>query len=98
LPVSPAFCFSWDSLDWGTRESALPAAGVAASKSTDGVLTWNEPTLTGVPADGAKITSDPNMGVIYVAGSSALGPISTGDPNAHSTRIATAGWFPQKTA
>jgi hypothetical protein len=77
-----AFYFSWDALDWGTPEAALPSAGVAVTKSTDGGLTWRDPVLTGVPADGPKVTADPNTGTIYAAASSALGPLSTGDPNA----------------
>jgi hypothetical protein len=77
-----AFYFSWDALDWGTPDAALPSAGVAASKSTDGGLTWSDPVLTGVPADGPKVSSDLNTGTIFAAGSSALGPLSTGDPKA----------------
>ena len=76
------FYFSFDSLNWGTTEKALPNAGVSVSKSTDGGRTWSEPILTGVPADGPKITSDLSTGTIYLAASSRLGPRSTGDPNA----------------
>ena len=75
------FYFSFDSLNWGTVEKALPNAGVSVSKSTDGGRTWSVPILTGVPADGPKIAADLSTGTIYLSASSQLGPRSTGDPS-----------------
>jgi len=76
------FYLSWDDLNWGSPENALPNAGVAVSKSTDGGRTWSVPVLTGTPVDGPKLAADLNTGTIYEASSSNLGPHATGD--AHS--------------
>jgi hypothetical protein len=73
------FYVSWDDLNWGSPENALPNAGVALSKSTDGGRTWSVPVLTGTPVDGPKLTADLNTGTLYEASSSNLGPHATGD-------------------
>ena len=75
------FYLSFDLLDWGTPEKALPAAGIGVSKSTDGGKTWSDPELTGTPADGPKITSDPTTSTVYIASSTTIGPRATGDPS-----------------
>jgi hypothetical protein len=82
VAVTPdgTFYLSFDNMDWGTPEDALPAGGIAVSKSTDGGKTWSSPVLTGTPLDGPKMVADPNTGTIYEASSSVLGPLATGDP------------------
>jgi len=73
------FYFSFDDNNWGTPEKALPNAGVAVSKSTDGGRTWSVPVLGGTPVDGPRITADLVTGTVYVSSSGSLGPTSTGD-------------------
>jgi hypothetical protein len=73
------FYFSFDDTNWGTPGRALPDAGVAVSKSTDGGTSWSTPVLTGTPIDGPKMTADTSTGKIYEASSTLLGPHSTGD-------------------
>ena len=83
------FYASWDALNWGTTQNALPSAGVAVSKSTDGGRTWSDPVLSGTPVDGPKITADLITGTVYEASSGGLGPKSTGDPNASQGQVTT---------
>jgi hypothetical protein len=62
------------------------AAGVGASKSTDGGLTWSPPVVLGTPIDRPWMVSDLSTGTVYETSGSppnngTLGPFSTGDPN-----------------
>ena len=84
ITVGPdgTFYVSWDANYWGTPDNALPSAGVAVTRSTDGGRTWSEPVITGTPVDGPKVTADLVTGTIYAASSTNRGPKSTGDPDA----------------
>ena len=83
------FVATWDALDWGTPEDALPSCGVGASTSTDGGRSWSEAVLTGTPCDGPKVTSNPNTGTVYGHSSSFIGPRSTGNPDTPFGDIST---------
>jgi len=83
------FYLTFDNMDWGTPEDALPAGGIGVSKSTDGGRTWSRPVLTGTPLDGPKTVADPNTGTIYGASSSVLGPLATGDPKTPHGKVRT---------
>ena len=45
--------------------------------------------LAGTPMDGPKIVADPNTGTLYVNSSTALGPLSTGNPDAPRGSLST---------
>ena len=61
------FYLSYDNMDWGTAERALPKSIVGISKSTDGGLTWTSPVATGTPIDAPKTVVDSSTGTIYEA-------------------------------
>jgi hypothetical protein len=67
LSVGPdgTFYLQMNTLDWGSPTNFAPAAGVALSKSTDGGLTWSQPTLIGTPGDFPYLTVDQFTGTIY---------------------------------
>ncbi len=89
VTVTPdgTFYVSWDAMNWGTPQKALPSAGIGVSKSTDGGLTWSPVHLSGTPADGPKIAADRTTGRVYAASSTFLGPRSTGKDDAPQGRV-----------
>lgn len=91
ITVAPdgTFYASWDANNWGTPENMLPEAAVGVSKSTDGGLTWSEPSISGTPVDGPKIVADQTTGTVYVGSSSLLGPRATGNAKDPSGKVAT---------
>lgn len=86
LTVGPdgTYYLHWNALRWGRTDAgaAFVVGGIAATKSTDGGLTWSDPVLTGTPLDHPRVIADVSTGVIYGASTGTLGPTSTGDPNA----------------
>jgi len=71
---------AWDAI----HLDATPPLGshiygcIAASKSTDGGLTWSVPVCTGTPVDRPWLETDLSTGRIYEVSSGVLGPLSGG--------------------
>jgi hypothetical protein len=74
------FYIAWDAI----HLDATPPLGshiygcIAASKSTDGGLTWSTPVCTGTPVDRPWLDTDLSTGRIYEVSSGFQGPLSGG--------------------
>jgi hypothetical protein len=74
------FYIAWDAI----HLDATPPLGshiygcIAASKSTDGGLTWSVPVCTGTPVDRPWLDTDLSTGRLYEVSSGFLGPLSGG--------------------
>jgi hypothetical protein len=76
------FYAAWDIFNWNVPLDALKNGGIAASKSTDGGLTWSPAVLTGTALDNPKITTDATTGRVYEASQGAFGSkLATGNPS-----------------
>jgi len=76
------FYAAWDIFNWNVPLDALKNGGIAASKSTDGGLTWSPAVLTGTALDNPKIITDRTTGRVYEASQGAFGSkLATGNPS-----------------
>jgi hypothetical protein len=86
------FYLAWDDIHFADLPTTIIRdAGIAASTSKDGGLTWTPPVLTGTPVDRPFFATDLSTGVIYEASTSQLGANSKGDPSIPPSPIAGPG-------